>query len=54
MRVSQEAFADSIAMHRAYYGFIERGTRNMTLVTLHRVASGLGWSLADLFKRAQL
>ena len=40
--VSQEAFADSIDMHRAYYGAIERGQKNMTLATLVRVCNGLG------------
>jgi transcriptional regulator with XRE-family HTH domain len=50
LKVSQEAFADLIAMHRAYYSAIERGERNLTLGTLHRVAKGLGVRMADLLR----
>ena len=39
--VSQEKFADSIEMHRAYYSSIERGERNLTLRLLFRVSQGL-------------
>lgn len=46
--LSQDQFADSIQMHRAYYGAIERGEKNITLETLHRVARGLGTSMAAL------
>lgn len=42
LHLSQEAFADSISMHRAYYSSIERGERNLTIATLCRVAQGLG------------
>ena len=50
LRVSQEAFADLIGMHRAYYSAIERGEKNLTLGTLHRVAKGLGARMADLMR----
>jgi transcriptional regulator with XRE-family HTH domain len=50
LEVSQEAFADSIGMHRAYYSAIERGERNLTLGTLHRVAEGLGVRMWDLMR----
>ncbi|WP_313223367.1 helix-turn-helix transcriptional regulator [Pseudoxanthomonas mexicana] len=42
LKLSQEDFADHIDMHRAYYSAIERGERNLTLVTLHKVSLGLG------------
>jgi transcriptional regulator with XRE-family HTH domain len=48
--VSQEAFADLIEMHRAYYSAIERGERNLTVGILHRVAKGLGARMADLMR----
>lgn len=47
--LSQDNFADTIDMHRAYYSAIERGEKNVTLVTAHRVAQGLGVTLAELF-----
>jgi transcriptional regulator with XRE-family HTH domain len=46
--VSQDDFADSIDMHRAYYGSIERGEKNITVQTLHRVAVGLGSSMSEV------
>jgi transcriptional regulator with XRE-family HTH domain len=48
--VSQEAFADSIKMHRAYYSSIERGEKNPTIQTLKRVTEGLGILIEDLLK----
>lgn len=41
-QLSQESFADRIGMHRAQYGFLERGRRDLRLSTLERVATGLG------------
>jgi ribosome-binding protein aMBF1 (putative translation factor) len=51
--VSQEAFADGIQMHRTYYGAIERGSRNMTLKSLEKVAAGLGELLSRLIAEAE-
>ena len=50
--VSQEAFADHIEMHRAYYSKIERGEKNLTLATLERVAKGMGTSMSALLRAA--
>jgi len=52
LKLSQEDFADHIGMHRAYYSAIERGERNLTLVTLERVSTGLGVSLSMLLAEA--
>lgn len=52
LKISQESFADSIGMHRAYYSTIERGERNLTLQTIERVAKGLRTTLASLAKEA--
>jgi transcriptional regulator with XRE-family HTH domain len=46
--LSQEDFADQVAVHRTYIGGIERGERNPTLVTIQRIAQALGvpaWKL---------
>ena len=51
---SQDTFADVIGMHRAYYSSIERGERNLTLATMHRVAKGLGLKLSDLLREASM
>ncbi|HDS1548048.1 TPA: helix-turn-helix transcriptional regulator [Stenotrophomonas maltophilia] len=52
--LSQEKFADSIGMHRAYYGQIERGKKNLTISTLSRVTQGLAITLRQLFQAADL
>lgn len=52
--LSQEAFADAIRMHRAYYSKIERGERNLTLQTISRVAQGLGVTGWQLLKDSRI
>lgn len=54
LAVSQEGFADAIQMHRTYYSSIERGERNLTLVTLWRVAEGLEVKVSQLLRDAGL
>lgn len=51
---SQDAFADHIKMHRAYYGSIERGKLNITLSTLLRVCNGLGVKPSEVLKKCGL
>jgi transcriptional regulator with XRE-family HTH domain len=41
-KLSQEAFADELGVHRTYMGGIERGERNLTLKSLERIASRIG------------
>ncbi|MFS3129374.1 helix-turn-helix domain-containing protein [Nocardioides sp. Bht2] len=43
-KVSQEALADSIGMHRSYIGALERGERNPSLRVIYNVAERLGVS----------
>lgn len=50
--VSQEAFADSIRMHRAYYWNIEHGRRNLSLKIITKVAAGLKVKLSTLMREA--
>jgi transcriptional regulator with XRE-family HTH domain len=51
---SQESFADSIGMHRAYYSSIERGSRNVTLLTLIRIANGLDTHASKLLQASDI
>ncbi len=39
---SQEAFADSLSVHRTYLGGVERGERNLTLKSVERLAGLMG------------
>jgi transcriptional regulator with XRE-family HTH domain len=48
--VSQEAFADLCQLDRTYMGGIERGERNVALVNIEKIATGLKISLLELFR----
>ncbi len=48
--LSQEALAERADLHRTYVTDIERGTRNLTLESISKLASALGVSLCDLFQ----
>jgi transcriptional regulator with XRE-family HTH domain len=50
---SQEGFADHIRMHRAYYGAIERGEKNLQLSTLERVCAGLNVAMWEVLRDAE-
>lgn len=54
LKVSQEAFADQIRVHRTYYSAIERGERNLTLKSILKIAEGLGRKASDLLADAGL
>lgn len=46
--MTQGDMAKRCALHWTYIGGLERGERNPTLTTLHRVAEGLGVTVLDL------
>ena len=48
--ISQEDFANSIGLHRTYMGAIERGEKNITIVTASKISKGLQISLSELLK----
>ena len=50
---SQEEFTFRVGLHRAYVGDIERGEKNVTLVTADKLARGLGLTLARLLAELQ-
>ena len=49
-RLSQEAFADRVGVHRTFVGGIERGERNPTLVTIAKIAAALDTTPDRLLK----
>jgi transcriptional regulator with XRE-family HTH domain len=51
--ISQEVLAEKSSLHRTYIGGVERGLRNPSLKSLHRIAKGLGVSVGDLFETAK-
>jgi transcriptional regulator with XRE-family HTH domain len=45
---SQEAFADVAGVHRTYMGHLERGEKNVSFLSIVRVANALGVTLSEL------
>ena len=48
--ISQEELADVAGVHRTYIGMIERGEKNITLLTMLKLAKALDVTLCDLVK----
>ena len=48
--ISQEKFALSIGMDRTYFASVEAGKRNISIVNIEKIASGLEVSLSELFQ----
>lgn len=46
---SQEEFSFRVGLHQTYVSSIERGERNVTIQTAHRIARSLGTTLAVMF-----
>lgn len=47
--ISQEELADRSGLHRTYIGMIERAEKNITLVNIEKIASGLDTTIRELF-----
>ena len=52
--ISQEQLALLTGLDRSYMGGVERGDSNVTLLKMHAIAGALGFSLAELIRKAKL
>jgi CheY-like chemotaxis protein len=52
--LSQERLAERADLHRTYITDIERGARNLSLETMHRLADALGVPIESLFTRKEI
>lgn len=52
-KLTQEEFADAHDINRTYYGAIERGTQNLSILNLGRIAEGLEKPLSQLLREAE-
>ena len=48
--LTQEEFAERAGIHRTYLSDIERGTRNLSLINIERVALALSLKVSELFQ----
>lgn len=47
--ISQEKFAEIVGLHRTYISEVERGTRNVSLINIVKLAEGLEIEPSKLF-----
>ena len=47
--LTQQEFGDLVGLHRTYVADIERGSRNVSLYNICRIATALNISVAELF-----
>ena len=51
--LTQEEFADKAGVHRTYLSDIERGSRNVALINIERIAAGLVLKISELFRMVE-
>src|SRR5262249_8016238 len=51
--LTQEELAGEVGIHRIYLSDVERGSRNICLINIERMAEALDLSLADLFRQVE-
>lgn len=53
LEMTQEDLAEAARIHRTYLSDVERGTRNLALVNIERLALALRMTLSELFARVE-
>jgi transcriptional regulator with XRE-family HTH domain len=48
--LTQEDFAERAGIHRTYLSDVERGSRNICLMNIERIAAALALPLSELFR----
>ena len=51
--LTQEDLADKAGIHRTYLSDIERGSRNVSLINIERIAAALSLAMSELFRRVE-
>jgi len=51
--LSQEKFANEIGMDRSYFAGVENGKRNISVVNLEKIITGLHVSFAEFFSELE-
>ena len=53
LELTQEDLAEKAGIHRTYLSDIERGSRNVSLLNIERIAAALGIPISELFQRVE-
>ena len=53
LELTQEDLAEKAGIHRTYLSDVERGTRNLSLINIERLASALSMSMSELFQMVE-
>ena len=51
LALTQQELSNSVGLHRTYLADVERGSRNVSLYNICRIATDLNISVAELFAR---
>ena len=51
--LTQDELAEKASLHRTYLSDVERGTRNLSILSLHRISAALETPLSEIFKRVE-
>ncbi len=51
--LTQEDLAEKARIHRTYLSDVERGTRNLSLVNIERLAAALDVPISELFRQLE-
>lgn len=51
--MTQEQLAEAAEVHPTYIGQVERGEKNMTILTLEKILIALGLCFTDIFNKIQ-
>ena len=51
--LTQEDLAEKARIHRTYLSDVERGTRNLSLINIERLALALSITLPELFTKVE-
>jgi len=53
LELTQEGLAEKAGIHRTYLSDIERGSRNVSLINIEKMAAGLSLTMSELFQRVE-
>ena len=51
--LTQEDLAEKAKIHRTYLSDVERGTRNLSLLNIEKLAAALSLTVSELFQRVE-